>query len=55
VLVLEHAAEALARLGDPAGAAHCRALAEAEGAKPGFRHAAAGGGASPVGAQGSAC
>jgi len=54
-LVLEHAAEALARLGDPAGAAHCRALAEAERMKPGSRHAAAGGDTPPVGEQGSVC
>jgi hypothetical protein len=53
--VLEHAAEALARLGDPGGAAHCRALAKAEGAKGGSGHAAAGGGASPVGGPGSVC
>jgi tetratricopeptide (TPR) repeat protein len=54
-LVLEHAAEALARLGDPAGAARCRSLAEAERVNPGSRHAAAAGGASPVGDQGSVC
>ncbi len=54
-LVLQHAAEALARLGDLEGAAHCRVLAEVEGAKGGSRHAAAGGGASPVGGLGSVC
>ena len=54
-LVLEHAAEALARLGDPAGAAQCRALAGLEGAKAGSRHARDGSGASPVGEPGSVC
>jgi len=48
-LVLEHAAEALARLGDPSGAAHCRTLAETE------RAAARPGDVSAVGGPGSVC
>jgi type IV pilus assembly protein PilF len=54
-LVLEHAAEALARLGDPAASARCRALAEAERGRPGSALAATPGGASPVGGQGGVC
>jgi Tfp pilus assembly protein PilF len=40
-LVLEHAAEALARLGDPQAAARCRALAAAERVTPGTSGTAA--------------
>jgi tetratricopeptide (TPR) repeat protein len=54
-LVLEHAAEALTRLGDADGAAQCRTLAAVEKAKPGSRHAAAAGGAALVGEPGSVC
>ena len=54
-LVLEHAAEALTRLGDPGGAARCRALAEIERTRRASRTADAGGGPSPVGEQGSVC
>jgi cytochrome c-type biogenesis protein CcmH/NrfG len=54
-LVLEHAGEALLRLGDPGGAAHCRALATAEAAKAGRSHASAGSGVSTVGEAGSVC
>jgi len=54
-LVLEHAAEALTRLGDTGGAARCRALAAAEKTKSGSRHAAAAGGAALVGEPGSVC
>jgi tetratricopeptide (TPR) repeat protein len=55
-LVLEHAAEAHARLGDAAAAAHCRGLAEVERAlgKGGSR-TAAGSDASPVGTPASVC
>lgn len=48
-LVLEHAAEALQRLGDPTAAAHCRALADTE------RAGAGPGDVSTVGEPGSVC
>jgi tetratricopeptide (TPR) repeat protein len=48
-MVLDHAAEALQRLGDPTAAAHCRALAETE------RAGAGAGDVSAVGAPGSVC
>jgi tetratricopeptide (TPR) repeat protein len=48
-LVLEHAAEALQRLGDPTAAAHCRALAETE------RGGAGSGEVSAIGEPGSVC
>jgi tetratricopeptide (TPR) repeat protein len=55
-LVLEHAAEAYARLGDAAGAARCRALADTErGLRGGGAAAAAGSGTSPVGGPASVC
>lgn len=48
-VVLDHAAEALQRLGDPTAAAHCRALAETE------RTGAGSGDVSAVGQAGSVC
>ncbi|HEY7141706.1 MAG TPA: tetratricopeptide repeat protein [Methylomirabilota bacterium] len=54
-LVLEHAAEALARLGDRAASARCRTLAEAERGRSGSALAATRGAASSVGGQGSVC
>ena len=48
-MVLDHAAEALQRLGDPTAAAHCRALAETE------RTGAAAGDVSAVGDRRGAC
>ena len=54
-LVLEHAAEAHARLGDEAAAARCRALVEAERAGAGTRATAAGPPTAIVGAPGGVC
>jgi len=54
-LVLEHAGEAHARLGDEASARRCRALAEAERVNRGARGAAAGGLIGTVGEPGSVC
>jgi tetratricopeptide (TPR) repeat protein len=48
-MVLDHAAEALQRLGDPTSAAHCRTLAETERAGSGA------GNVSAVGSPGSVC
>jgi tetratricopeptide (TPR) repeat protein len=47
-LVLEHAADALQRLGDPGAAAHCRTLAEGERAGTGAAGVSAVGGAGTV-------
>jgi tetratricopeptide (TPR) repeat protein len=54
-LVLEHAAEAHARLGDPAAAARCRALAAVERAGTGTGGTSAGTGSIPVGERVSVC
>jgi Tfp pilus assembly protein PilF len=54
-LVLEHAAEAHARLGDEAAAVRCRALAEAERVKSGTGGRVVGGPFPPVGEPGSVC
>jgi Tfp pilus assembly protein PilF len=54
-LVLEHAAEAHARLGQEAEASRCRALAEAERGQRGAEGVAQGGRIPPVGEPGSVC
>jgi tetratricopeptide (TPR) repeat protein len=55
-LVLDHAAEAQARLGNEAAAARCRAMAAAERAvREGSATDAAGGGGQSVGGAGSVC
>ena len=55
-LVLEHAAEAHARLGNEAAAARCHALADAErGARDATAPGAAGRSSAPVGGPGSVC
>jgi tetratricopeptide (TPR) repeat protein len=54
-LVLEHAAEAHARLGDPQAAARCRALAAAERVTLGAADAPATGDATTVGERASVC
>jgi tetratricopeptide (TPR) repeat protein len=54
-LVLEHAAEAHARLGDPTSAARCRALADAERARGGTAGEAAGRRFPAVGEERSVC
>jgi tetratricopeptide (TPR) repeat protein len=54
-LVLEHAAEAHARLGDPHAAARCRALAAQERGEAGSGAASNAGGRAPVGARVGVC
>jgi Tfp pilus assembly protein PilF len=54
-LVLEHLAEAHARLGDPQAAARCRALAAAERAAPAAAGTPATGDATAVGGRASVC
>src|SRR5262249_49355384 len=55
-LVLEHAADAHARLGDAAAAARCRSLAEVErGLRGGAAAVSTGDGTSPVGGPASVC
>jgi len=54
-LVLDHAADAHARLGDPAAAARCRTLAERERSAPRSAGASGSGGIPPVGEGGTVC